>query len=268
MWSGNCGGTMTTGGTQQICGGLEYVSIYNNTDPTFNANGSLANSAGGLAVALPLIPFAKNYLGCATDGQGGTLALTSASQQLVAMSIETCATYCAAYQFYGLEYSSQCFCGNILNSPNFITSPTTTPSNATCNMRCGGRGDQLCGGPNAISLYNNTAYVAPKIKSPIGKYVAKGCFTDPGGDKRPLTAASTSSDTMTADMCVKFCLGKRMHYAGVEYGRECYCGNTLNTAGGAKSQTCVPTNLMLCAGNKLQYCGAGSLMNLYYSATF
>lgn len=259
---------MTTGGTQQICGGYSYISIYNNTDKAFVANGSLANSAGGLAVALPLVPFASNYLGCATDRQGGIMALTSSSTQQVTMTIDICAKACAAYQFYGLEFSFQCFCGNALIAPNFITNTTSTPSNSTCNMRCGGRGDQLCGGPNAISLYKNNAYVAPTIKKQIGKYTSKGCITDPGGDNRPLSGASTVSDTMTADACVKFCLGKRMHYAGVEYGKECYCGNSLKTSGGAKTQTCVPNNLMLCAGNNLQYCGAGSLMNLYYSATF
>lgn len=263
-----CGGTMSTGGTQQICGGSSYISIYNNTDPSFNANGSLANSAGGVAVQLPLVPYASNYLGCATDSQSNSQALTSKSTQEVAMTVEKCATFCDGFQYYGVEYSSQCFCGNTINSPNFITSPTSTPNNSTCNMRCGGRGDQLCGGPNAISLYKNNAYVAPSIKSPIGRYVSKGCITDPGGVNRPLTGPTTSSDTMTADACVKFCLGNRMHYAGLEFGRECYCGNGLKLSGGAKAQTCKPENLMVCAGNKLQYCGAGNLMNLYYSAVF
>lgn len=260
---------MTTGGVQEICGGYSYVSIYNNTDPTFVANGSLANSAGGIAVALPLIPFASNYLGCATDGKSGTQALTSNSIQQVTMSIDVCAAYCVGYQYYGLEYSSQCFCGNIINSPNFITTPTTTPSNATCNMRCGGRGDQICGGSNAISLYNNTAYVAPKIKTPIGKYVNKQCLTDPAGTAgRALQGASTTSTTMTADVCVKFCLGKRLKYAGVEYGTECYCGNSIVASTGAKATACDVSSLIPCAGDSRQYCGGSKLMTLYYSATF
>lgn len=207
-------------------------------------------------------------MGCATDRQKAVMALTSKSTSSTSMSVDTCATFCAGSQYYGLEYAAECYCGNTLNAPNFITNTTSVPKSSICNMRCSGRGDQLCGGPNAISLYKNTAYVAPQIKNQIGSFSSKGCITDPSGGSRTLNETSFASDTMTADSCVKYCLGKRMQYAGVEYGRECYCANKINTAGGAKSVACNTNNLMLCAGNKLQYCGAGSLLNLYYAASF
>jgi hypothetical protein len=47
---------MVTGGTQQICGGLTFISVYNNTDPSFVANGSNANSAGNIPQYLPIAP--------------------------------------------------------------------------------------------------------------------------------------------------------------------------------------------------------------------
>lgn len=133
-------------------------------------------------------------------------------------------------------------------------------------MRCTGAGDQLCGGPNALSLYKNLAFTPPVIKPLIGKYASKQCLTDPlasGG--RSLQGASTTSSTMTADVCVKFCMGKRFRYAGVEYGSECYCGSNIAPNTG-KQGACVPANLMVCAGNPLQYCGGPGFMNLYYSA--
>ncbi|KXT05146.1 hypothetical protein AC579_6359 [Pseudocercospora musae] len=271
----NCGSTMISGGNQEICGGYSYISIYNNTDPAFNANGSMENSAGAVQEVKNLTAFPSNYLGCATDNLNNAgRVLTGDSTTSLSMNTTVCQAYCAAankgqgYQYYGTEYGSQCFCGNFISNGNVITNLTSTPSNSTCSMRCTGGGDQLCGGPNALSLYKQMDFVAPAIAPNIGRYVNKGCLTDPGGAAgRSLKGASTSSDSMTVNTCVKFCLGKFYRYAGLEYGRECYCDNTINYAGGAKTGTCDVNTLMLCAGNPKQYCGAGSLMNLYYSST-
>lgn len=265
---------MTTGGAQDICGGAGYISIYNNTDPDFVAFGSMENSAGNLSPPTELAPFPDNYLGCATDNYNGTgRTLTGPNVDWTNMTSAVCAAFCASkstngYQYYGVEYRTQCFCGNSIAGGNFLTDLTTTPTNATCNTRCIAAGDQLCGGANAITLYNNTSYQAPSLKSPIGKYVTKGCMTDPlSGGGRALQGTSMTNDTMTLDSCVKFCLGNRFHYAGIEYGRECYCGNDIAAASGAQVVTCNLASMTLCPGNSLQYCGAASLMALYYSAT-
>ncbi|KAI5365343.1 putative carbohydrate-binding WSC [Septoria linicola] len=271
----NCGGTMTRGGTQQICGGLNWISIYNNTDPSFVAFGSNENSAANRPPDLPIKPLPSNYVGCATDQyQNSGRALTGASLSQLNMSSTICARFCGSsnggrgYQFYGTEYGSQCFCGNALAGSNFLMTATSTPRNTTCSTRCTGVGDEICGGANAISLYRNTTHVAPRIKSPIGKYTQKNCLTDPNGSGgRALTDYRTTSNVMTADLCVKTCLGRRFKYAGVEYGTECYCGNTINAASGAQARTCSIGNLVLCAGDSTQYCGGSAWMNLYYSAT-
>lgn len=227
MCSWNCGGTMVTGGPQEICGGYSYISVYNNTDPAFDANGSMENSAGAVQEAKDLTAFPPNYLGCSTDNLNGAgRMLTGDSFQSLSMNTTVCATMCAnanggqGYQYYGTEYSTQCFCGNFLSNGNFIANLTSTPNNSTCNMRCSGAGDQLCGGPNALSLYKTPNFTPPAIKPSVGKYVTKGCLTDPGGaGGRSLKGASTASDNMTVDSCVKFCLGKFYRYAGIEYGR-------------------------------------------------
>ncbi|KAK4501816.1 hypothetical protein PRZ48_007625 [Zasmidium cellare] len=272
--SWNCGGTMVTGGAQDICGGLDYISIYNNTDPNFDAFGSNENSAGNVSPPKELLPYADNYLGCATDNyNGGGRALTGPNVDWFNMTTQICADYCASqgpsgYQYYGLEFRTQCWCGNTIAGNNFITDATTNPSDAICNTRCTAAGDQQCGGPNAISLYNNTAYQPPSIKSAVGKYVTKGCLTDPNsGNGRALQGAAMTNETLSADSCVKFCLGNRFHYSGMEYGRECYCGNDIAYGSGAQVVECDLTRLTLCEGNSLQYCGGGSLLSLYYSAT-
>lgn len=202
----NCAGTMTNGGPQQICGGLSFISIYNNTDPSFVANGSNKNSAGNVPQDLPVVT-KPNYVGCATDNYNNTgRTLTGASLSQLNMSSSICQNFCATaqggrgWQYWGTEYGSECYCGNTLSGTNFLTTPTTSITNATCNKRCTGVGDEICGGPNALSLYNNTAYIAPSVKSPIGKFVQQECLTDPGlSGGRALANYSFTSTTMTAE---------------------------------------------------------------------
>lgn len=101
---------MTTGTTMEVCGGLGYISIYNNTDPAFNANGSNENSAGAVKPVMPLSLFPSNYLGCATDQIGNVRALSGASTQSNNMSAEVCATFCqqgSGYQYYATEFATQ-----------------------------------------------------------------------------------------------------------------------------------------------------------------
>lgn len=90
---------------------------------------------------------------------------------------------------------------------------------------------------------------------------------------------------------MKFCLGQGMHFAGMEYADECYCGesfvlfssllvqrrgmltencstgNSISYDSGAQMVDCDVTKLMFCAGNTYEYCGGPSLLTLFYSAT-
>lgn len=60
---------------------------------------------------------------------------------------QKCAEICKGYHFFGLEYSNECYCGNLL-------SPSTSraPENA-CSTVCMGNFKAICGGPNRLSLY-------------------------------------------------------------------------------------------------------------------
>lgn len=74
---------------------------------------------------------------------------------------------------------------------------------------------------------------------------------------------------MTIDKCLSNCYAYK--YAGVEYGRECWCSNSLNWAGNSGATPGANlTNVgnkdcgFTCPGNGSQYCGAGSRLSLYY----
>jgi hypothetical protein len=56
------------------------------------------------------------------------------------------------------------------------------------------------------------------------------------------------------------CGGLYYTYAAVQYGRECFYGDTL--AAGSVEQPLGECNF-LCPGNPLEYCGAGGRLLLY-----
>lgn len=70
---------------------------------------------------------------------------------------------------------------------------------------------------------------------------------------------------MTIEMCLSTCY--KYKWAGVEYGRECWCGDALDLAsynGGNAGKNVSNTECsFLCPGNNTEYCGAGVRLSLY-----
>ena len=89
----------------------------------------------------------------------------------------------------------------------------------------------------------------------------QGCGLD-NYYNRALTGARTSQDSMTNEQCVKFCGDKGFSIAGSEYGKECYCANSIPTS--AQPVPGVVGNCdMPCAGDATQKCGGAGTMNIY-----
>lgn len=128
-------------------------------------------------------------------------------------------------------------------------------------MPCNGDSSEMCGGSSRLSVYTNTAYVAPKIVTTIQTSMEyQGCFME-AVDARAMNAYSfTSTTSMTVELCVNTCLGKGYGYAGVEYGSECYCSNVLPATAPMPDTDCA---VMLCPGNKEEWCSNGSRLQVY-----
>lgn len=68
---------------------------------------------------------------------------------------------------------------------------------------------------------------------------------------------------MTVDMCVSTCAGKGYSISGIEYGTQCFCSNTMSSASTVVADA--GCEVLLCPGNKLEYCSAGSRLMVYES---
>jgi hypothetical protein len=129
-------------------------------------------------------------------------------------------------------------------------------------MPCTGNPSQLCGGPNRLSLYNQTSYTPPTNPPLINSYTYLGCFSELP-TSRLLSGASYANDSsMTLESCTAFCRLQMPDgaYAGVEYAQECYCAAELpGTAVKRADDMCD----LLCVGDRKEYCGGSDLLSVY-----
>lgn len=99
----------------------------------------------------------------------------------------------------------------------------------------------------------------PPTPQPGAGYL--GCFRDqgdPAGTRgRDLNGYMTGSEAMSPALCVQTCAARGFAFAGVQYGRYCFCGNSYGRSGRA-------TNCdMRCAGSAGQICGGGWANSVY-----
>ncbi|KAK6000723.1 hypothetical protein QM012_003448 [Aureobasidium pullulans] len=100
-----------------------------------------------------------DYIGCYNEttgvpGTAGTRAITNGKMDTGDnTTVAECLQYCGqnSYQFAGLEYSKECWCGSNL-SPFSNKLPESN-----CSLACVGNDTELCGGYLALSLYNLTS---------------------------------------------------------------------------------------------------------------
>jgi hypothetical protein len=117
------------GAGTNICGAPDRLTVYRVT--------SIANNEATVG--------SFRFLECGIDSVSSRVlkgAYQSADGRLTA---ELCASACAAYTYFGLEFGKECFCGN-----DYTGSPA---SPADCTVRCDGNSAQLCGGRDRISVY-------------------------------------------------------------------------------------------------------------------
>jgi hypothetical protein len=170
-------------------------------------------------------------------------------------------------KYFGLEYGGECWAANSINP---IASQV---SDAQCNTLCKGDSTSICGGFGAISAFENTAYV-PGSNTPTLKltalssnstaltatYAYDGCYTGAAGNQRTVTGYSFATDDMTVEKCAAACLQRGFALSGTEFGRECYCGQSVsNGTTKVDDSECSQR----CAGETSEYCGASGRITVY-----
>jgi len=85
----------------------------------------------------------------------------------------------------------------------------------------------------------------------------KGCYNDQSTRDLPFEGPQTNTQTIEA--CQSFCKSNSFLYAGLQFSRECRCGNSYGIYGpdlsGCNQQ---------CTGNAQEYCGAAYHNDIYH----
>jgi hypothetical protein len=91
----------------------------------------------------------------------------------------------------------------------------------------------------------------------------QGCFVDDPNSRILVVNSETDDDPsggMTVEECVDFAQSQGLRYAGVEFGSQCFVGNTLHANITAPDSDC---NMICAASNGTEFCGAGDRALVY-----
>jgi hypothetical protein len=228
------------GDDKELCGGSKRLSVY------------------GPRVLLTPVPEVSNfaYQGCYTDNTARRTLNGKIFYDSQNMTLGACAAACKGYGWFGVEHSTECYCGTTLD-PASQKKP-----DSDCKAKCIGDNTEVCGGNARLSMYASldpTDGSVHNLDTVLGfKY--QSCWSD-DVNNRSLTAVDYRSDGMTIGKCAEKCQDYK--YIGLEYSRECFCGNEL---GGvlADNYECG----LICMGDKQEWCGGRHHFNLYTNTNF
>jgi len=94
-----------------------------------------------------------SYYACASEPQVGRLLPSQILNDGDAMTIKACLAVCDGFQYIGVEYGRECWCGNVLNTAANGGTPTANLSDASCNFKCPGNSSEFCGAGSKMNLY-------------------------------------------------------------------------------------------------------------------
>jgi hypothetical protein len=230
----------------ELCGGNWRLSTYKN----------LGYMAPPSRVTPPTIAGGWVYGGCFFD-QGSPRSLADSSTSSNAMTLESCASFCTGYNFFGVEYGSQCYCGYSLNAD------AVYEGSSDCAMGCAGNASETCGGNWRLTVYNASTTVSkpapPTIPATVAGYTSMGCWSD-NVSGRALGNVYYNDTAMTLELCAQVAKSNGAEYWGAEYAQECWYGSTL---GGGNAAISAASCGMVCKGNASEYCGGGNALTLY-----
>merc|ERR1712038_810503 len=165
--------------------------------------GGWANSVYSTGVKPRRTP--RNYKGCFQDNRKRALPkyINLGSKATPKLCVAKCRKL--GYLYAGVQWYSQCFCGNKLGYKKLPSSK--------CNTACKGDVHVMCGGGWANSVYSTG--VKPR-RTPRNY---KGCFQD--NRKRALPKYINLGSKATPKLCVAKCRKLGYLYAGVQWYSQC-----------------------------------------------
>ncbi|KAJ6515380.1 WSC domain-containing protein, partial [Mycena sanguinolenta] len=178
--------------------------------------------------------------------------LAEASTSSPNMTVESCFAFCTAggFSFAGVEFGSECYCDYTIQFTGILS------SEEDCQEACSGNSTETCGAGNFIDIYwNGTPLPITPIE--LGPWSYGGCFPD-SASARQLPNQIMIPEGVTVESCTSACEANGFDLAGLEFGQECWCGDTLLSSSVVRD-ACATA----CVANTSEFCGGSNLMTIY-----
>jgi hypothetical protein len=220
------------------------------------------------------LPEKVKYLGCFKDSLTYRILPLSIINNILHGNVTfgICHAKCKSqyYSYSSVQNGNECWCGNTFS----LSLPVYQGYEETkyCNKPCNGDALQICGGFLASNVYHDPSVtaVAPPRKKKMGlprNYEYLGCAQDKS--VRILYRRLSIGLHPTVTSCITGCAPYNSTYVGLEYGKECWCSDTIATgtlfyteaeAGGKCN--------MRCKGDYRDICGGIWAMTIYKKKTY
>lgn len=241
------------------------------------------------------------YYACMTEATNARALSAGVVYNYTAMTLEMCMAAAPSATYWGVEYGGECYYGNSFNTGSVKALDTdcyfACPGNSL--EYCGGgnrlsvyvKNGTLAGSASSSSSSSSSSsgsapstsvpqtsttatssavsstssstsatYTGPPVTSQGNvNFTYFSCVSEPSNARLLTTQVENNGTYMTIEKCLSDCY--MYAYAGVEYGRECWCGNSLTTGYANMSDSQCSFS---CPGNSSEFCGAGNRLNLYW----
>jgi hypothetical protein len=191
-------------------------------------------------------------------------------RDLLQTAIDTCTNDsgrvedCPAFEFYDGDETGSCRVPLMVSDPVVRGSTGKLPgcvSAAVATAAATNSTTPPSNGTTCADAGTLTAAQYPFTDATAEGYAYVGCANDAMGG-RLLSAASSAGDDMTVDKCIAACKEGGYKYAGLEWARECFCGDDVpadRMPSAANWGGCDTP----CAGDAAQVCGGTGKLALY-----
>ncbi|KAL0953107.1 hypothetical protein HGRIS_004378 [Hohenbuehelia grisea] len=215
---------------------------------------AFASKSSAMGLVSRALPANWSPKGCYLDNTSMRI-LAGASTTDNAMTIEKCVNFCVSggFPYAGVEFSRECYCDYALQNINAATDSTQ------CNATCAGDKNEVCGASKRINIYHDDSVAEPSVsQSASGTWTYVGCYPD-STSNRTLEHRFDIPTGVTADSCTTACAANQYSYAGLEFGKECWCGNSTGNALAGPEANCRTT----CSAKHREFCGGNNALNVY-----
>ncbi|MCJ8740376.1 hypothetical protein PDJAM_G00058250 [Pangasius djambal] len=154
------------------------------------------------------------YIGCFMDDATDRTLKGMVFYDFRKMTSTLCQDTCteSGYQYAGLEYGSECYCGNRIAGARM--------KGEECNLDCKGEKGSICGGMGRLSVYKVEEVLPGQRRYRNVRY--RGCFRRPENTTAACLIRMVHPN-LTSQTCVEACMDKEFPLATLS-ALECFCG--------------------------------------------